>query len=158
MPGFLGKGAPFSADLNLVVQLAMGLALVAGAVLARCKLYRPHAICQTTVLLLNVVMIALVMWPSFREQVAQGLPRHLRRPYYFVDRSWCARDCGRVAGPVYRSDRWNEGGAPTFPLPELEGLDASNADSLVDRHPDRSLGVPRLVQSLPVNGETQLTS
>jgi uncharacterized membrane protein YozB (DUF420 family) len=29
-------------------------------------------------------MIALVMWPSFREQVAPALPRHLTRPYYFV--------------------------------------------------------------------------
>ena len=38
--GFLGTGAPFSADLNLIVQLAMGLALAAGAALARRKLYR----------------------------------------------------------------------------------------------------------------------
>jgi hypothetical protein len=28
--GFLGSGAPFSADVNLVVQLAMGVALIAG--------------------------------------------------------------------------------------------------------------------------------
>jgi uncharacterized membrane protein YozB (DUF420 family) len=52
--------------------------------LARRKRYRGHAICQTTVLLLNLVMIALVMWPSFREQVAYALPRHLTRPYYFA--------------------------------------------------------------------------
>ena len=33
--GFLGTGAPFGADLNLVVQLIMGSALLAGARLAR---------------------------------------------------------------------------------------------------------------------------
>ncbi len=82
--GFLGTGAPFSADFNLIVQLAMGLALAAGAALARRKLYRAHAICQTAVLLMNLVMIALVMWPSFRQQVAPALARHLARRYYFV--------------------------------------------------------------------------
>ncbi len=82
--GFLGTGAPFSADLNLIVQLAMGLALAGGAVLARRKLYRAHAICQTAVLLMNLVMIALVMWPSFQQQVAPALARHLARRYYFV--------------------------------------------------------------------------
>ena len=82
--GFLGTGAPLSADLNLIVQLAMGLALAAGAALARRKLYRAHAICQTAVLLMNLVMIALVMWLSFRQQVAPALVRHLTRRYYFV--------------------------------------------------------------------------
>ena len=82
--GFLGTGAPLSADLNLIVQVAMGLALAAGAALARRKLYRAHAICQTAVLLMNLVMIALVMWPSFQQQVAPALARHLTRRYYFV--------------------------------------------------------------------------
>ena len=82
--GFLGTGAPFSADFNLIVQLAMGLALAAGAALARRKLYRAHAICQTAVLLMNLVMIALVMWPSFQQQVAPALARHLARRYYFA--------------------------------------------------------------------------
>ena len=49
--GFLGTGAPFGADLNLVVQLTMGAALIAGALLARYKRYTAHGICQTTVLL-----------------------------------------------------------------------------------------------------------
>jgi hypothetical protein len=37
--GFLGTGAPFGADLNLVVQLIMGLALIAGVLLAKQKRY-----------------------------------------------------------------------------------------------------------------------
>ena len=37
MKGFLGTGATFGADLNLVVQLLMGTALIAGAYLAKQK-------------------------------------------------------------------------------------------------------------------------
>jgi hypothetical protein len=49
MKGFLGTGAPFGADLNLVVQLTMGVALIAGALLAKQKHYTAHGICQTTI-------------------------------------------------------------------------------------------------------------
>ena len=82
--GFLGTGATFEADLNLVVQLAMAVALVAGVLLAKQKRYRAHGICQTTVLLLNLLMIALVMWPSFRRQVTPRFARALHRSYYAV--------------------------------------------------------------------------
>jgi len=64
--GFLGTGATFEADLNLVVQFMMGIALAAGVLLVRQQRYRAHGICQTTVLLLNLLTIGLVMWPSFR--------------------------------------------------------------------------------------------
>ena len=63
--GFLGTGATFEADLNLLVQVVMGVALIAGALLAKRKRYTAHGICQTTVLFLNLGMIGLVMWPSF---------------------------------------------------------------------------------------------
>ena len=82
MQGFLGSGAPFGADLNLVVQLTMGVSLAIGAVLAKQKRYRAHGICQTTVLLLNLVMIGLVMWPSFRQQVKPALSKGLHKWYY----------------------------------------------------------------------------
>src|SRR6266513_2732487 len=82
MKGFLGTGATFGADLNLVVQLLMGTALIAGAYLARQKRYKAHGICQTTVLLLNLLMIGLVMWPSFRRQGNPIFPRVLHRSYY----------------------------------------------------------------------------
>jgi uncharacterized membrane protein YozB (DUF420 family) len=80
--GFLGTGATFKADLNLVVQVVMGGALICGGVLARRKRYTAHGICQTTVLLLNLLMIALVMWPSFQQQVRPALPKVLHRWYY----------------------------------------------------------------------------
>jgi uncharacterized membrane protein YozB (DUF420 family) len=82
MKGFLGTGATFGADLNLVVQIIMGVALASGAILARQKRYRAHGICQTTVLLLNLLMIGLVMWPSFQQQVKPALSKVLHKWYY----------------------------------------------------------------------------
>src|SRR5437870_2180440 len=81
MEGFLGTGATFKADLNLLVQLIMGVALIAGARLAKQKRYKAHGICQTTVLLLNLLMIGLVMWPSFRH-VRPTIPRVIHKSYY----------------------------------------------------------------------------
>ncbi len=80
--GFLGTGATFGADLNLVVQSIMGLALIAGTILAKHKRYRAHGICQTTVLLLNLLMIGAVMWPSFQQQVKPALPKVFHKWYY----------------------------------------------------------------------------
>ena len=81
MRGFLGTGAPFGADANLIVQLAMAAALLAGTCLARKKRFTPHGICQSAVMLLNLAMIAIVMWPAFREQVLPAIPRHLGETY-----------------------------------------------------------------------------
>jgi hypothetical protein len=61
--GFLGAGAPFAADFNLVMQLVLGAALIAGVLFAKRK-RRAHGIRQTTVLLVNALSIGLVMWPS----------------------------------------------------------------------------------------------
>jgi len=82
MKGFLGTGGTFTADLNLVLQFLMGAALIAGSLLARQKRYAAHAICQTTVLLLNLGMIGLVMWPSFQQEVTPALPRGVHKWYY----------------------------------------------------------------------------
>jgi uncharacterized membrane protein YozB (DUF420 family) len=84
MNGFLGTGATFAADLNLIVQLIMGAALIAGTVLAKRKRYRAHGICQTTVLLLNLLMIGLVMWPSFQQQVKPAMSGVHHKWYFEV--------------------------------------------------------------------------
>jgi fumarate reductase subunit D len=80
--GFLGTGATCTADLNLVVQLIMGAALITGGFLARRRHYRAHAVCQTTVLLLNLLTIGLVMWPSFQRQVKSSIPKRFHNWYY----------------------------------------------------------------------------
>jgi plastocyanin/uncharacterized membrane protein YozB (DUF420 family) len=84
MNGFLGTGASFRADLNLVVQIAMGLALLVGMMLARAKNFRAHKYCQSSVMLLNLVMIFLIMAPSFHHQVEPQLPGGLKEAYYLV--------------------------------------------------------------------------
>lgn len=84
MSGFLGTGAPFSADLNLILQLAMGGALLIGMVLARRRQYRAHKYCQSSVVLLNLVLIALIMAPHFHQQVQNQIPAQLGMSYYAV--------------------------------------------------------------------------
>ena len=81
MKGFLGTPASFGADLNLIVQIVMGIALLAGAFLAHAKRYAAHGVCMTTVLLLNLVAIAFVMWPSFDRLVLPRLAGHLHKRY-----------------------------------------------------------------------------
>jgi len=82
--GFLGTSAGFGADLNLTIQVIMGLALIAGAFLARAKRYAAHGACMIAVLLLNLVLIAVVMWPSFDGLVLPRLASHLHKRYYAV--------------------------------------------------------------------------
>ena len=70
--------------MNLVVRVAMGVALIAGAFLARAKRYTAYGIYQTAVLLLDLAMILYVMWPSFYSEVLPVLPNHLTDSYYGV--------------------------------------------------------------------------
>jgi uncharacterized membrane protein YozB (DUF420 family) len=84
MKGFLGTQAGFEADLNLLIQIAMGAALIVGAFLARSKRYAAHGACQATVLALNLALIFSVMWPSFYLQVLPRLPKHFEKRYYAI--------------------------------------------------------------------------
>jgi plastocyanin/uncharacterized membrane protein YozB (DUF420 family) len=71
--GFLGTGATLSADINLLIQLAMGCMLLVGMWLARKKRFVAHKYCQSSVMLLNLVMIGIIMYPSFHRQVGPRL-------------------------------------------------------------------------------------
>src|ERR1700733_14236583 len=82
--GFLGTHAGFGSDLNLTIQIAMGMALIFVAFLARAKRFVAHGICQTVVLVLNLVMICFLMWPSFHSQVLPRLPKRLGKRFYAV--------------------------------------------------------------------------
>src|SRR5271170_961327 len=84
MKGFLGTQAGFGADLNLLIQIAMGTVLLVGAFLVRSKRYTAHGACQATVLVLNLVLISLVMWPSFNLQILPNLPKHFARRYFTI--------------------------------------------------------------------------
>ena len=80
--GFLGTPAPFYVDLVLLLEMAMGLALLTGAFLAWRGKFRAHAWCQSVVVLLNAVLVVLVMLPSFHRQVWPRIPLKLGRFYF----------------------------------------------------------------------------
>jgi uncharacterized membrane protein YozB (DUF420 family) len=68
--GFLRTAAPFRTDLVFTIELGMGAALLVGMVLARRGHHRAHAWCQSAVVLLNLVLIAVIMAPAFSRQIA----------------------------------------------------------------------------------------
>lgn len=78
----MGTAAPRYADVMLLLEAAMGLALVLGAFLARRQRFRAHAVCQSMVVLLNLLAIGVFMLPSFRYKVAPRIPARLERSYY----------------------------------------------------------------------------
>src|ERR1700733_4111596 len=59
----------------------MGLSLLVGAWLARKRLFRQHAWCQSTVVLLNLAVIIVMMIPSFGVHVLPRIPARGGRPY-----------------------------------------------------------------------------
>lgn len=80
--GFLSSAAPWGADLTLVLELAMGVGLLIGALLARMRRFGPHAWCQSTVVLVNLALIAATMIPATRLLILPALPGKLGKPYY----------------------------------------------------------------------------
>jgi len=88
--GFLGTEAPFYADLTLLLEIAMGVGLLVGALLARRRRFRQHAWCQSMIVLLNLVLIVLAMIPSFHAHVSPKIPLKLGRAYYAMATSHAA--------------------------------------------------------------------
>ena len=80
--GFLGTAAPRYADLVLLLEIGMGLALLIGAVLARKRMFRAHARCQSAVVLVNLAIVVLLMVPSFHVNVSPKIPAKLGKAYY----------------------------------------------------------------------------
>lgn len=76
-PGFLLHGSTLGGDVNLLAQLALGIALLVGAELARRRQYRAHGICQTTALALTGVLTVAWMLPAFREVYEPAIDRGL---------------------------------------------------------------------------------
>jgi uncharacterized membrane protein YozB (DUF420 family) len=74
--------APLYANLILLLEIAMGMGLLIGALLARRRQFLRHAWCQSVIVLLNLGVIVLVMIPSFRDHVSPKIPLKLGKPYY----------------------------------------------------------------------------
>jgi uncharacterized membrane protein YozB (DUF420 family) len=99
--GFLGTAAPLYADLTLLLEIAMGLALLTGAMLARMRRFRLHAWCQSVVVLLNFVVILVVMTPSFRIRVGPKIPVKLGQAYYALATAHAALGSIAEIGGLY---------------------------------------------------------
>jgi hypothetical protein len=80
--GFLGTEAPLYGDLTLLLEVAMGVGLLIGALLARMRRFRQHAWCQSVIVLLNFAAIVLTMMPSFRLRVLPRIPIKLGKATY----------------------------------------------------------------------------
>lgn len=80
--GFLGTAAPASANLMLVLEVVIALGLVLGGLLARRKRYREHAWCQSSIVLLNAVLIVATMIPCFHSRIQPKIPQKLGRSFY----------------------------------------------------------------------------
>jgi len=74
--------APAYANLILLLEIAMGVGLLIGTLLARMHRFRAHAWCQSAIVLLNLAAIVLVMIPSFRAHVSPKIPLKLGKSYY----------------------------------------------------------------------------
>ena len=79
-PGILGTPAPLRSDLAILLEIAIGIGLGFGALFARRGRYRLHAWCQSVLVLLNLVLIVVVMMPSFDQQVLPRIPARLGKP------------------------------------------------------------------------------
>jgi hypothetical protein len=93
--------APLSANFTLAIELAMGAALLCGAWLARQRRYRLHAWCQSLVVLLNLVVIAVAMAPSLYERVLPKIPARLGRSFYALATAHAACAIIAEAGGIY---------------------------------------------------------
>jgi hypothetical protein len=71
-------------DVTALIELAMGLALGLGAILARMGRYRAHAWCQAAVVLLNLGVVTTSMVPVFHRQVAVALSAGSLSTHYLL--------------------------------------------------------------------------
>ncbi len=82
--GRVFPAAPILANFVLAAELTMGVGLALGGWAARARRYKLHAWCQSSIVLLNLAVVALTMAPSFAERVAPRIPRRIGRPFYFM--------------------------------------------------------------------------
>jgi hypothetical protein len=64
------------------LEIKMRVGLLIGAVLARMRWIWLHAWCQSVIVLLNLVVIVLIMVPSFHVHVSPKIPLKLGMAYY----------------------------------------------------------------------------
>jgi len=99
--GLRGTVAPAYANVILVLEAAMGVGLVIGAVLARRRHFRGHAWCQSVIVLLNLGVIVFAMIPSFVAHVSPKIPLKLGKSFYALPTAHAALGTITEIGGLY---------------------------------------------------------
>lgn len=72
------------ADVSLALSIAVAALLTVGVILAVLKRYTAHRWVQTAAVLLNIGLVAVVMFGSFVNSAAPGIPVRLNQPHYAI--------------------------------------------------------------------------
>jgi len=99
--GILGTGAPLYADAVIITEIAIGLLLLFGFWLARTRKFKWHAVCQTSMVLLNAAVIVTVMLPAFNARVLPKLPERLGKMHYLISTAHAALGMVSEAVGIY---------------------------------------------------------
>ncbi len=99
--GFPGTEAPPYADVTLLLEIAMAAGLSFGGLLARFGRIRQHAWCQSVIVILNVALIVLTMFPSFHVHVSPKIPSKLGKAYYGLATAHAALGSVAEIGGLY---------------------------------------------------------
>ncbi|MFB3920302.1 MAG: DUF420 domain-containing protein [Terriglobia bacterium] len=84
MAGILHLGGPSRAELNLILQAALAVAMTVGVICVRRTYYRAHGRIQASVVTLNLVVIGALMLPYFPRNLLRKAPSVFTRPYIAV--------------------------------------------------------------------------
>jgi hypothetical protein len=153
MKGFLGTGAPFGADLNLVVQFIMGAALVAGAALAKKKALHGSRDLPNHGAALELDHdrtgdVALIPLTS-----SAGTPESFSQTLLHRGRDSPTPGCGGAnSGTLHHPGGGYEHSSAAAALYALETVDARGTDALVGSSVQRRVGLLRLVYRARVVG------
>jgi hypothetical protein len=150
--GLFRTAAPLSSDLTLIVELMMGLALVAGMLLARRRRYRAHARCQSAVVLLNPVAITLTMAPSFWRSFAP--PPSWGSPQFVLcarGGARCVGSCSRVARAIHPGGGRDHDPPAALSVHLLQALDAHSPCNVVAGVAARNRNIFQMVRCAVVD-------
>ncbi len=147
-----------AANVNLVAQVALVLALTAGAILARQKRFRAHKFVESGAVLSNLVMIGIVMLPSLRNPGAAARPYRLQASLLcFYHRTRASGHGGRVDGSLRCPGLWDRPAAAASSTSKSETLDARQTGSMVVGRGPRHRHLPRLVRGALAKHESRLS-
>lgn len=84
MSNFFASNAPFTSDLVLVFEIALGVVLILGMILVRRGHVRAHMYIQSSMILVNIPVVLWWMVPPYLQYTLPGIPQYLGQTAYWV--------------------------------------------------------------------------